>query len=201
MAPSRRTLLAAALAATAAAGVARPADSWALLESFGTAPDVPNLGAVTLNGKAQTLTATMPDWSVNELALLSGWNVTVQGDSSAGKSAVFKVYCPLASCGTDPTGYVAGGFTLPANSLTYNTTGASWSSGSASHLCNAGCALDRATAVKVATASTLLGLGTVSTSGYGASSLSLALPTTLRVPLQAGEVYRADLVWTLSTGP
>ena len=58
----------------------------------------------------------------------AGWNVTVNGDGSGGKSAVFKQYCPNATCGTDTgPGYIAGGATLPAGSLSLNSTGASWS--------------------------------------------------------------------------
>lgn len=73
--------------------------------SFLIAPDVPNLGALTLTGQAQTLNAAMANFSVDDATGTgSGWNVTVNGDSSGGRSAVFKRYCPNASCGTDPRG-------------------------------------------------------------------------------------------------
>jgi hypothetical protein len=137
-----------------------------------------------------------------------GWNVTVKGDSSAGHSPVFKVYCPgPGACGPDAVGYVTGGSTLPASSLTLNSTGALWTGGLLpvpSHTCNSGCKLDSATAVKVASEGAAplgLSLGTWTASNYAANSLSLAIPTTLRVPGQAGEVYRVDLVWTLGSGP
>ena len=172
--------------------------------SFSTAPNAPNLPSVTLNGQAQTINATMANWGVSQTATQSGWNVTVQGDTAAGKSAVFKVYCPNASCGPDPTGYVAGGTTLPANSLKLNSTGAGWTGGTGTqptHSCGSGCNMDAAAPVKVASASTAVGLTTWTTSGYAATSLALSAPTTIRRPPQTGEVYRVDLLWTLSTGP
>jgi hypothetical protein len=173
--------------------------------SFGTAPNVPNLPGVTLNGQAQTVNAQMANWSVSQTILALGWNVTVNGDSSAGHSAVFKVYCPGPSaCGPDAVGYVSGGATMSANSLTLNSTGATFSGvgvPAPTHSCNSGCNVDTASAVKVASAATLVGLGTATTSGYSSTSLALAVPTTLRAPLQSGEVYRVDLVWTLSSGP
>jgi hypothetical protein len=173
--------------------------------SFSTAPNAPNLPSVTLNGQAKTLNAAMANWGVTQTTIQSGWNVTVQGDASAGKSAVFKVYCPNASCGTD-TGpaYVTGGSTLAANSLKLNSTGASWTTGTGTaptHSCNAGCNVDAAAPVKVASASTSVGLTTWSTIAYSATSLALSVPTTIRTPKQTGEVYRLDLIWTLNTGP
>ena len=78
--------------------------------------DLPTLTGVTLNGKSQT-TSTI--WS-NAMKITSsgtntGWNLTVNGNAGGGKSAVFKQYCPNATCGSDSgPGYIAGGFTLPA---------------------------------------------------------------------------------------
>jgi hypothetical protein len=43
-------------------------------------------------------------------------------------------------------------------------------------------------------------MGTWLTGSFGASSLSLATPTTLKA-LSGGEVFRVNLLWTLSTGP
>lgn len=191
------------LASVVALCIAAPGPASAAV-SFSTAPNAPNLPSVTLNGQAQTINGTMANWGVTETLIQSGWNVTVQGDTAAGKSAVFKDYCPNASCGPDPTGYVAGGATLPANSLTLDSTGATWTGGTPprpTHTCNSGCSLDAATPVKVASSSTVVGLSTWTTSGYGATSLALSVPTTIRRPPQTGEVYRVDLLWTLSTGP
>src|SRR4051795_11952543 len=79
--------------------------------AFGTAPDVPNLPGLTLNGQAQTLNAQMNNFSVVDASGAGfGWNVTVSGDNTGAKSPVFKQYCPNATCGTDSgPGYVAGG--------------------------------------------------------------------------------------------
>jgi hypothetical protein len=174
--------------------------------AFTTAPNVPNFATVTLNGQAQTPNATMANWGVLQATTQSGWNVTVQGDTSAGKSAVFKVYCPNTTCGTDiGPAYVTGGRTLVADSLKLNSTGATFTGGigltKPTHSCNAGCNVDSATAVKIASAGTAVSLTTWTSSSYSATSLALTLPTTIRAPLQTGEIYHLDLIWTLNTGP
>jgi hypothetical protein len=176
--------------------------------SFGTSPDVPNFSALTLNGQAQTLTAQMNNFSgIDATGSATGWNMTVAGDTGGGKSAVFKQYCPNATCGTDSgPGYISGGATLAANSLTLDSTGASFSALSGTtgtaptHQCSSGCFVDSASPVKIVSAAALAGMGTYQTTGYGASSLSLSAPTTVKA-LQTNEVYRLDLVWTLNSGP
>jgi hypothetical protein len=172
---------------------------------FETSPALPSLPTVTLNGQAQTKTAQMGNFAVNDTNGTSGWNVTVIGDASAGKSAVFKEYCPGPSaCGSVSGGtYATGGKTLAANSLTLNTTGASWTGGGGAtptFSCNAGCSVDRAAAIKIASAASGGGTGLWSSSGFGASSLSLAAPTTMRA-LSSGEQYHVDVVWSLNSGP
>jgi hypothetical protein len=173
--------------------------------SFSTAPNAPNLPTVTLNGTAQTDTATMANWGVSEVLSLSGWNVTVAGDTGAGKSAVFKQYCPNATCGAHSgPGYISGGHTFASGSLTLDSTGAGWTGNigaQPSHLCNSGCALDTTTPVKIANKGNLGALGTWTTTGYSSSSLEVAVPTTTRALTEPGEVYRVDLVWTLGSGP
>jgi hypothetical protein len=196
-----------AAAAVVALAVVQPTCATAV--SFSTAPNVPNLATVTLNAHGQTINGTMNNFSVS-LGVLEtgGFNVTVNGDASAGHSAVFKVYCPGPSaCGPDAVGYVTGGSTLAADSLTLDSTGASWSGGPAmtpSMLCNSGCNLDHASAVRVASEAAgglnVLG-GTWTSGGWSATSIALAAPTTLRTPLQSGEIYHLDLLWTLNTGP
>src|SRR5205823_11650210 len=145
--------------------------------TFGTAPDVPNLPALTLNGQAQTLNAQMNNYSVSDgSGSGAGWNVTVNGDSGTGKSAVFKQYCPNATCGTDTgPGYIGGGATLAANSLTLNSTGAGFTAlfgttGTApTHQCGSGCNVDSATAVKTISAGAGAGIGTYQTNSYSAT--------------------------------
>ncbi|TML83092.1 MAG: hypothetical protein E6G07_01955 [Actinobacteria bacterium] len=175
---------------------------------FGTAPDVPNFPALTLNGQAQTLNAQMNNYSVGDgSGSGAGWNVTVNGDGSGGKSAVFKQYCPNATCGTDTgPGYVSGGATLAANSLSLSSSGAGFTAlfgttGTApTHQCSSGCNVDSATAVKTVSAASGAGIGTYQTNGYSATSLGVSAPTTITT-LLANEVYRVDLLWSLNSGP
>jgi hypothetical protein len=197
----RRAAVLAAGALIALAGL--PAKALALAElKFGTVPALPALPAVTLTAKAQTTNATMTNFSVTDTRLTkSGWDVTVQGQSGAGKSAVFAQYCPKATCGTDKEGFVTGGASLPANSLTLNSTGAKFSGGIGSTpelKCSAGCFLDSATAVKVVSAAS--SESTWTTSGFTATSLALATATSL-MALKNEEVYRVNLLWTLASGP
>jgi hypothetical protein len=171
---------------------------------FGTAPKLPTLTSVVLNAKAQTVDTTMSNFSVIDTrGTKSGWNITVAGQTGTGKSAVFAQYCAKALCGTDAEGYVASGQKMAANSLTLNSTGAKFSgTGTAPTLqCAAGCKIDSATSVKIASAATGgAGEGTWTTTGFSTTSLALAIPTTLRT-LKNEEVYRVNILWTLSTGP
>lgn len=175
--------------------------------AFSTAPAMPTLSSITLNGQAQTTTTAMTNLGVSDATGSgSGWNVTVAGQSGTGKSAVFAQYCPTATCGSDSQGYVPSGATLAAGSLTLSSTGASFaaqngSTGTGPTLqCSTACNVDSATAVKIASAALNAGMGTWLTTGWGAGSLSLATASTLKA-LSNGEVYRVNLLWTLSTGP
>jgi hypothetical protein len=175
--------------------------------AFGTAPNVPDFSALTLSGQAQTTSGSMANYSVvDSTGSGSGYNVTVVGDTAGGKSAVFKQYCPTATCGSDSLGYVSGGATLPANSLTLNSTGAGISAQNGStgtgpaHQCNSGCNVDSGSAVKVLSAAAGNGMGTFQANSYSGTSLGLSTPSTLKA-LSNGEVYRVDLVWSLNSGP
>jgi WxL domain surface cell wall-binding len=173
--------------------------------AFEVAPDAADLPGVTLNGQAQTTTTQMSNFAVDDTTGSgSGWNVTVAGDGTGGKSAVLKQYCTNAGgCGAHPFGYVSGGFTLPAASLKLSSTGASLTGANGTaptFQCGSPCSVDAGTATKIASAAAGAGLGPWQTTGFGASSLSLSSPTTLRAPL-ANEVYRVDLLWTLNSGP
>jgi hypothetical protein len=177
------------------------------LLTFLTVPALPTLNSVALNGAAQTTDATMSGFAVIDgTGSGAGWNVTVEGQSGSGRSPVFAEYCPQAKCGSDPEGYVAGGQTLPPDSLALNSTGASFlpglgSSGIAPTLkCATACNVDSVSAVSVASAAKEAGLGTWLTSGFGTTSLALTTSTTLRA-LPSEEVYRVNVVWTLSVGP
>jgi hypothetical protein len=172
---------------------------------FSIAPKLPTLTAVTLNGKSQTVNSTMANFAVIDTrGTKSGWNVTAIGQSGTGKSAVFAQYCPKATCGSDPEGYVTGGQKMAASSLTLNSTGAKFTGGTGTAptlQCASGCKLDSAAAVKVASAATGgAGETTWTTTGFSATSLALAVATTLRA-LKNEEVYRVNILWTLTTGP
>jgi hypothetical protein len=178
--------------------------------AFTTAPDVPNLPGLTLNGQAQTLNAQMNNFGVDDATGAgAGWNVTVNGDPAGGKSAVFKQYCTQAGgCGADPLGYVTGGFTLAANTVTLTSTGAGFSAqngttGTApTHQCGSGCFVDAPSGspVKIVSAASGAGMGTYLTTGYSATSVAASAPSTINA-LPANEVYRVDLLWTLGSGP
>jgi hypothetical protein len=169
--------------------------------SLSSAPNYPDLPALTLNGQAQTLNAQMGNFTVvDATGSGSGWNVTVVGDNSAGKSAVFKEF------NTSSGSYVGGGATLAANSLTLTSSGAGFSAlngttGSApTHSCGSGCFVDAASPVKLVSAAAGAGMGTYQTTGYSASSLALNAPTSVKA-LPGGEVYRLDLVTSVNSGP
>jgi hypothetical protein len=178
--------------------------------AFTTVPDAAAFPALTLNGQAQTLNAQMGNFGVNDATGSgSGWNVTVAGDNTGGKSAVFKQYCTNAGgCGAHPLGYVTSGYTLAQDSITLNSTGAGFSAQNGTtgvaptHQCNLGCFVDAAPAspVKVVSAASGAGMGSYLTTSYSATSLAAAAPSTVQA-LLANEVYRIDLLWTLGTGP
>jgi hypothetical protein len=203
---TRRRLVPAAAASLMLAGwVVSPAALGAGELAIVTAPALPVLPGITITAKSQTVTTTMANFAITDTrGTKSGWNLTALGQTGVGKSAVFAQYCPNAKCGSDSEGYVAAGRTLAAKSLTLSSTGASLKGGTGSApllQCAAACSLDSATAVKVLSAATGgAGESTWTTSGFTATSLKLAVPTTLRV-LPAAEVYRVNILWTLSTGP
>jgi hypothetical protein len=171
------------------------------------APTVPTLSSIAPNGKARTTNATMTPFIVlNAAGASSGWTLTIGGQSGAGNSAVFAQYCPKAKCGSDSHGYVSAGRTLPADSLTLNSAGASFlglrgTTGTAPTLqCSTACAMDHGSAVEIAAAAEDTGQGTWLAAGFSASSLALATPTTLRA-LPNEEMYRVNELWTLNSGP
>jgi hypothetical protein len=185
---------------------------------FNVNPDVPNFAAVTLNATAQTVNATMGNWQAEDATGTgTGWNVNVQGDASAGKSAVFKEYCTDGTatngCSTAVSGGPGPGYVttapqaLAANSLKLNSTGASFAAqggttGTApTHSCAALCNVDSASVVKIASAAANAGMGDYLTSGYSGTSLALSIPTTTKAIGTGNKVYHLDLIWTLSTGP
>ena len=173
--------------------------------SFSTAPAMPTLTSITLNGFAQATNTMMTNFAVADATGSgAGWNVTVSGLTGTGNSAVFKQYCGEAKCGTDSgPGYVSSpGYALSERSLTLNSTGAKFSPETASptYKCNSGCFVDAESATTVVEAAVGKGAGTFTTIGWSGTSLSLATPASLHV-LQEKELYRVNLLWTLNSGP
>lgn len=170
-------------------------------------PLLPTLGRTAPSGKAHVTTATMQPFEVADATGTgSGWRLTVAGDPGAGRSAVFTQYCPNPRCDHDTHGYIAGGYTLPAGSLTLSSAGAGFvaqrgTAGVAPTLeCSSGCSLDSAASVKVASAGAGAGLGTWLASGFAPTSLALSTPRTVH-ELPGDEVYRVDELWSMTSGP
>jgi hypothetical protein len=158
--------------------------SLATTVAFTTAPALPTLTGVTLNGQSQSTPTIWPNaMKITSSGTNTGWNVTVNSTAAGGRSSVFKQYCPNTTCGTDSgPGYVTGGFTLPADSLTINTSGAGWTTSGTkpAYQCSVSpfCKIDQTTATKVVSASTSVALGTWT--GSGSTILTLATPASLR---------------------
>lgn len=197
----RRLTVAAAALASISAALLLPGTAAGL--SFSTAPALPALPTVTLNAKAQISTAQMTNFAVTD-TLGSGWNMTVAGNTAADDSPVFAQYCPNAGgCGTDALGYIPAGKTLPPDSFTLNTTGASFTTllgGAATFTCNTPCDIDTTTPSKIATETTGAITATWTSTGFSTTSLTLSTATTLKT-LPTAEIYRLNVIWTLNTGP
>ena len=182
---------------------------------FVTAPALPVLTGVTLNGEAQTTHTNMTNFKVKDArGTGAGWHVSVSSRATVGTtvSEKFKEYCESASvCGANAAEhYVAGGKELEANSLTLNSTGATFSPNDAgvptyTAECLAGCTVDtpEGSPHKVVSAAANKGMGKYETVFNNAEphGLMLATPTTLATLPNANEVYRVDVVWTLATLP
>jgi len=175
--------------------------------TFNTVPKLGTLSAVTLNGKTQTTTTstTLNDFAVTSSGTNAGWNMTLASATATGDTTgVLKEYCPNTTCGTDSgPGFISAGYSLPADSLTLNTTGASISGGSGTapaFQCNTSpfCNVDTTTPSKILSATIAASLN--KWTAAGTSTLTLSTPANLH-KLQTGETYRVNLVWTLNSGP
>jgi hypothetical protein len=100
---------------------------------------------------------------------------------------------------TSPLTFAANSLKLNSTSATFNAVGGT--TGTApTHQCSAGCNVDTAAAVKIASALANAGMGEYSTT-YTGTSLALSVPTTTKVLPSPNKVYRLDLLFTLGTGP
>jgi hypothetical protein len=147
-----------------------------------TNPLVPNFAGVTLNGTAQTVTASLATFEANDSrGTGAGWNVTVQGTQFAEH---------------DGTAYVVSGKTLPTSSLSMpapTVTADGTSSTAPSIQAGAPWAIDAASAVKIASAAADTGMGKYD---LGAVSLSLSIPASAYA-----KTYRSDVTVSVVSGP
>jgi hypothetical protein len=181
---------------------------------FATAPALPPiLTGVTLNGEAQTTHTNMTNFKVKDATGSGeGWHVSVTSATTVGTtvSEKFKQYCESASACTSAEAHkyaAAGPKELPANSLTLNSTGATFTPSGPTYTgeCNSGCTVDTPVASPHKVVSAAVGTGGMGIyetvfSNTEPHGLMLATPATLAA-LHANEVYRVDIVWTLAAAP
>jgi WxL domain surface cell wall-binding len=185
--------------------------------AFLTAPTLPELAAVTLNGEAQTThsTVAMANFKVKDATGTgNGWHVSIGSRATSGTtvSAVFKQYCENASNCTSSEAHKyasASPKELAAGSLTLSSTGATFtpSSEAPTYAAECGgsgpCVVDtgaEGTTHKVVTAAVNKGMGRYEMGGWATTSLTLTTPATL-FALNEHEVYRVDILWTLASAP
>ncbi len=177
-----------ALVAVSTSAVAAPTDAavTAGTLAFTAAPAVAtSFTAVALNGTAQTTTAGIGAFTVNDFTGTgAGWRVTAQGTQ-------FKQYDSAANSGTG--GYVTSGRTLAASSLTLSAPTVTANGTTSGLPAVAGGTLDSTNAVAIATA--------IAGNGMGKYDFT---PTTmtLSVPASAyAATYRSDVTVSVVSGP
>jgi hypothetical protein len=183
---------------------------------FTTAPALPaSLTGVTLNGEAQNTHTNMTNFKVKDARGTGvGWHVSVSSAKTVGTtvSEKFKQYCESGSACTSSLAHAYASVSpkeLEANSLTLNSTGATFTPSDANVPtytveCNAGCTIDtpEGSPHKVVSALANKGMGTYQTAFENTEPHGLMLATPMNLAtLNANEVYRVDVVWTLATLP
>jgi hypothetical protein len=147
-----------------------------------TNPAAGNFTGVTLDGTAQTTTASLATFEANDSrGTGAGWNVTVQGSQFAEHNG---------------TSYVESGKTLPTSSLTMpapTVTADGTSSDAPSIQSGAPWAIDVGSAVKIASAAADTGMGKYD---FGAVTLSLGVPASAYA-----KTYRSDVTVSAVSGP
>jgi len=135
----------------------------------------------------------------------AGWNVTVRARRAVQERGVPGLL-PEGEMRRRSRRLCDRGRNAPADSLNLFSTGAALSgqngsTGTAPTLqCAAGCPIDSAAAETIAIAAKGAGMGTWLTGGFTPASLQLSTPASLKL-LPNEEVYRVNVLWTLSTGP
>ena len=149
-----------------------------------TNPAVGNFAGVTLNGTAQTTTATFGAFSATDArGTGAGWNVTVQATQFAEHNGTI---------------YVASGETLPTSSLSMPAPTVAKSDGtsSAEPSITAGpYTIDAGSAVKIASAA-------ADGTGMGSYDFTQGGSLSLHIPASAyAKTYRSDVTLSVVTGP
>jgi WxL domain surface cell wall-binding len=186
--------------------------------TFVTAPTLPELAAVTLNGEAQTThsSTAMANFKVKDATGTgNGWHVSIGSRATSGTtvSAVFKQYCEFASnctsseahkyASSTPKELATGSLTLSSTGATFSPSGAEAPTYAAECGSSGPCVVDtgaEGTTHKVVTAAVNKGMGKYEMGGWATTSLTLTTPATL-FALNEHEVYRVDVLWTLASAP
>jgi hypothetical protein len=149
-----------------------------------TNPLVGDFAGITLNGAAQTTTATFDTFSATDArGSGAGWNVTVQGTQ-------FREFAAGAYV-TDGKALAANSLSMPAPTVAANGT----SSTAPSIQAGAPWAIDAASAVKIASAATDTGLGKYDFQSAG-NTLTLSIPASAYA-----KTYRSEITVSVVTGP
>jgi hypothetical protein len=183
-------LIAATVAATAVVGIgaipAYAADATDVTVTGGslsiTGVTAGDFAGVTLDGTAKTSTATVDPFSATDArGTGAGWNVTMQGTQFAE---------------WDGADYVAGGKTLPLNSLSLSALAvAANGTTSPAPTTSSVSGIDNATgAIKIASAALDSGMGQYDFTG--ANKLSLGIPASAYA-----KTYRSEVTVSVVTGP
>lgn len=177
------TAAAAAVALVAVGGAASAATSEVVVSGGTlamTAPSVGNFTGITLNGTAQTTSASVGTFSVDDpTGSGNGWKVTAQATQ-------LKEY--------STAGYVTNGKALPPSSLSLSAPTVTAAAGTTSTApTTTGGVLDAGGAVKIATAALETGMGKYD---FSATTMTLSVPSDA-----FARTYRSDVTVTLASAP
>lgn len=155
--------------------------------AFTASPTAGNFSGATLNGVAQTVTAALVTFEVNDArGTGAGWNVTVQATQ-------LKEWDSTLNAGAG--GYVTSGKTLPTSSLSLSapTATADGTTSTAPSVTAGPYTIDAGSAVKIASAATDTGMGKYD---FSATTLTLSVPASAYA-----KTYKSAVTVTLNTGP